>query len=233
MRECAVPDGTASRLYQMSALGGSLLYGTLSEAVKQGLGFKQAEDKSLKGFQKYVINEKNAEEISNCLCKMRGAALKLGQLLCSLEDSTLHPIIKRALERTRSFSEKMPNSQVEDCLKVNLGGNWKNKFKHFDIQPIAAASIGQVHQAILKDGRKVAIKIQYPNIENSIDIDLQNFVRVSGALKIFPRSLFLEDMVGTIRKDMKDECNYLIEAQKLKDYKKMVEVELPLSLIHI
>lgn len=110
---------------------------------------------------------------------MRGAALKLGQVLSTMEDSTVPPLIKNALERARANADFLPDDQLVAALKGAYGENWKEPFHEFDMMPIAAASIGQVHQAILKKTKeKVAVKIQYPGIAECVDQDMNNFKRV-------------------------------------------------------
>lgn len=78
--------------------------------------------------------------------------------------------------------------------------------------PFAAASIGQVHEAILKDGLRVAIKMQYTGISSSIDSDLNNFKRIIDLLGIFPRGLYLNEAIDVARNELHWECNYEREA---------------------
>jgi len=126
-----------------------------------------------------VVNENTAEKLADSLCKMRGAALKLGQILSTLEDSFMPPIIKAALERARCEADFLPDDQLLNALIENYGPDWKNIFAEFNFVPIAAASIGQVHEAVLKEnGQKVAVKIQYPGILECVDQDLDNFKRI-------------------------------------------------------
>jgi aarF domain-containing kinase len=82
--------------------------------------------------------------------------------------------IKQALEKARAEANIMPKSQLKKILKKEYGENWKEKFAQFDEKPFAAASIGQVHNALSHKGEKMAIKIQYPGVAESIDSDLNN-----------------------------------------------------------
>lgn len=136
---------------------------------------------------------------------MRGASLKIGQILSNLEDEFIPKSIKAALERARREADIMPHGQVTQILETELGKNWRDYFSTFDLYPIAAASIGQVHQATLKDGTKVAVKIQYPGVANSIDSDFKNFERLIKVLGIFPRGLYLDELINNVRKELHEE----------------------------
>jgi aarF domain-containing kinase len=98
---------------------------------------------------------------------MRGAALKLGQML-SIQDSlgdTIPPQLQTLLERLQNSADFMPTSQMIGVLQQELGSDWRQSFTEFDEQPFAAASIGQVHRARLRDTNDlVAVKIQYPGM---------------------------------------------------------------------
>ncbi|NKX42483.1 AarF/ABC1/UbiB kinase family protein, partial [Rhodobacteraceae bacterium R_SAG2] len=103
---------------------------------------------------------------------MRGAAMKLGQLLSMDAGDILPQEFAVILSRLRAEADFMPPRQLKQVLDQNWGEGWQKQFRRFDVRPIAAASIGQVHRAILPDGRDVAVKVQYPGIAQSIDSDL-------------------------------------------------------------
>ena len=90
---------------------------------------------------------------------MRGAVLKLGQILSTQEAAIVPPVIKEAMEKARSEADIMPVKQVVEILEREYGKDWQKRFREINLYPFAAASIGQVHEAILKDGTKVAMKI--------------------------------------------------------------------------
>ena len=96
---------------------------------------------------------------------MRGAALKIGQMLSIQDETVLPPEIQSALERVRAGADVMPRWQLEKQLTSQLGVDWVKQVAEFDWEPKAAASIGQVHSARLWDGRQVAMKVQYPGRE--------------------------------------------------------------------
>lgn len=90
---------------------------------------------------------------------MRGAALKIGQMLSTMEDRVMPKVLLDSLERARQEADIMPKRQVLRILDKELGANWQEEFREFNLYPFAAASIGQVHEAYLKNGQKVAVKI--------------------------------------------------------------------------
>ncbi len=171
---------------------------------------------------KFAVNRANTERLASYLCKMRGAALKLGQVLSTMEDTVVPPLVKEALEKARSQADIMPRDQLEKCLAKEYGKDWQKRFKSFEMEPIAAASIGQVHRAELPNGKVVVIKLQYPGVADSIDVDLNNFLLVSNALQLFPKAVFLDTMINTVRRELQDECDYIKEATKQIEYKKFV-----------
>ena len=94
-------------------------------------------------------------------------------------------------------------------LEKELGNNWRDHFKEFSEKPFAAASIGQVHFARLKkNGRAVAVKIQYPGVKESIDNDLKNLTRLMQYSGAFPKSMFLDQLIANTRKELFQECDY-------------------------
>lgn len=168
--------------------------------------------KSLKDF---AVTEANAEKLAQALCKMRGAALKIGQAMSMQEDHLLPEPIKKAFKKARQSANIMPQWQLEKILKDSYGENWlEDNFISFDMRPFAAASIGQVHRATMKDGTAVVLKIQYPGVSNSIDSDLDNLKRLMTYTGVFPPTMFLDEFIKNTRIELKEECDYIIEAQK-------------------
>lgn len=122
------------------------------------------------------------------------------------------PIIRDAMEKARSEADIMPLKQVTKNLIREYGANWQNNFREINLYPFAAASIGQVHEAILKDGMRVALKMQYTGISNSIDSDLNNFKRIIDLLGVFPRGLYINEAIDVARNELHWECDYEREA---------------------
>ncbi len=154
---------------------------------------------------------------------MRGAALKLGQML-SIQDS-LSPEISEIMKRVQNSADYMPVYQLHAVLIHVWGSDWKSRFLEFDDIPFAAgrdpppfyllASIGQVHRAILLDGSKVAVKVQYPGVQKSIDSDLDNLMVLLSMGNLLPKGLYLDNTIRVARKELKVECDYVHEAQAM------------------
>jgi aarF domain-containing kinase len=116
------------------------------------------------------------------------------------------------MEKARSEADIMPIKQVVKILEREFGSQWQKKFREINLYPFAAASIGQVHEAIIKDGMRVALKIQYTGVGDSIDSDLNNFRRLVGLFG-FPRGLFLNELIETTRGELYWETDYRREAK--------------------
>lgn len=131
--------------------------------------------------------------------------------------------IKQALEKARAEANIMPKSQLKKILKKEYGTNWKQKFSKFDEKPFAAASIGQVHFAETHSGERMAIKIQYPGVAQSIDSDLNNLKNLFNLFKIFPKGLYIDDLIKNLGNELRMECNYIEEAEKQRHFKEMFQ----------
>jgi len=205
MRQRAVPSTPLQRVLGFGSLAAGLAWGTFAESVRRtGSGNG--------GFRSAAMSDANAERLASALSGMRGAALKLGQMLSIQDESVLPAPLSRALERVRSNADMMPTRQLESVMKAELGEDWRSKFDEFDDTPIAAASIGQVHKGFLKDGRKVAVKVQYPGVADSIDSDIRNLQRLLSFGNFLPPGLFIDEIVQVAKEELTRECDYEQEA---------------------
>ncbi len=173
---------TSSRLGRMTLLGklaGGIAGNMLSEGARQLAQGHRPRISDL------LLTPANAQKLSDRLSEMRGAAMKVGQLLSMDSGHLLSPQLSSLLAQLREDAHQMPLGQVATVLEKSWGANWDAQFSRFSFTPLAAASIGQVHEAVLKDGRRVAVKIQYPGIRRSIDSDVDNvasLLRLSSAI---------------------------------------------------
>lgn len=156
-------------------------------------------------------------------CMFLGAALKIGQILSIQDETVVSPTLAKALERVRKSADFMPSWQVEQVMRNELGEFWRNKFAEFDEKPFAAASIGQVHWGKTIDGQEVAIKIQYPGVAKGIESDIDNLV---GAIKIwdvFPKGMFLDNLINVAKRELAWEVDYIREAECTRKFRKLLE----------
>jgi aarF domain-containing kinase len=169
LRESRVPSSRFGRIWQYAGLGTSMALGAVGEGLRRATGSAASTTGSL------MLSPGNLEILVAKLSRMRGAALKLGQMISFQDIKMLPPAIHDVLQRVQDSADYMPASQRNQVLTSNLGENWRDLFESFEDVPIAAASIGQVHKAVLKStGQEVAVKVQYPGVANSIDSDLNN-----------------------------------------------------------
>src|SRR4051812_17988259 len=117
---------------------------------------------------------KTAEDVAATLGNMKGALMKLGQIASFVDDGLPEPV-RAALEQLQADAPPMSAELTADVVERELGAAPEKMFAEWDPQPIAAASIGQVHRAITHDGVAVAVKVQYPGIEAAIRADLDSF----------------------------------------------------------
>jgi predicted unusual protein kinase regulating ubiquinone biosynthesis (AarF/ABC1/UbiB family) len=149
---------------------------------------------------------------------MRGAAMKVGQLLSMDSGQLLPPQLGELLARLREDAHAMPLGQVAAVLKDAWGTGWENQFSRFSFTPLAAASIGQVHEAVLKDGRRLAVKIQYPGIRESIDSDVDNVATLLRLSNLVPEAMDLQPLLDEAKSQLHAEADYLREASALERF---------------
>jgi predicted unusual protein kinase regulating ubiquinone biosynthesis (AarF/ABC1/UbiB family) len=158
-----------------------------------------------------------ARELVNQLGHMRGAAMKIGQVLSTV-DFTAIPAsereeFKRTLAALRDDVPPLPFSKVERLVRSELGGPVSQHFAEFDEQAFAAASIGQVHRAVTADGRRVAVKVQYPGIAEAVETDLRNLQMLLPLVKRLAPGLDVQALAAELRERIGEELDYEIEAQ--------------------
>ncbi|KAK7133780.1 hypothetical protein R3I94_015597 [Phoxinus phoxinus] len=223
-RERKVPVTRLGRLANFGGLAVGLGIGALAEVAKKSLRSEEKNgDKKAVLDQSPFLSEANAERIVRTLCKVRGAALKLGQMLSIQDDAFINPQLAKIFERVRQSADFMPIKQMTKALSQDLGPNWRDKLDLFEDRPFAAASIGQVHLAKMKDGREVAMKIQYPGVAQSINSDVNNLMTVLSMSNALPEGLFPEHLIEVMRRELALECDYIREAQCARKFKELLK----------
>src|SRR6266568_2386252 len=161
------------------------------------------------------IQQRTAEQIFRVLGELKGGAMKFGQAL-SIFEAALPPEIagpyRATLTRLQESAPPLPAGTVHRVLVQDLGPGWQSKFADFDDKPAAAASIGQVHRGVWKDGRKVAIKIQYPGAARALLNDFAQLSRVARLFSVLMPGLEVKPLLDELRARIAEELDYVLEA---------------------
>jgi predicted unusual protein kinase regulating ubiquinone biosynthesis (AarF/ABC1/UbiB family) len=161
------------------------------------------------------IQQRTAEQIFRVLGELKGGAMKMGQAL-SIFEAALPPEIagpyRATLTRLQESAPPLPARTVHQVLQSDLGENWRDNFAEFDDRPVAAASIGQVHAATWRDGRRVAVKIQYPGAGNAIINDFAQLSRIGRLFGVLMPGLDVKPLLDELKARVAEELDYELEA---------------------
>jgi predicted unusual protein kinase regulating ubiquinone biosynthesis (AarF/ABC1/UbiB family) len=154
---------------------------------------------------------RTAEDVAATLGTMKGVMMKLGQMASYVHDG-LSPEARRTLSRLQDSVPPMSPQLAAGVIRSEFGGEPDEIFQEWDPEPIAAASIGQVHRAITRDGRPVAVKVQYPGIAETITADLGNVAMLRRVLRIIAPNQDVASLVTELRERITEELDYSREA---------------------
>lgn len=211
-----VPSARLSRLASFGQLAGGIAGGMIAEGARRLASGERPRMADL------LLTPGNALRVTEQLSRLRGAAMKLGQMISLDAGDVLPAELTAIMARLRDAAHFMPPAQLNRVLINEWGNDWRRRFAHFDATPIAAASIGQVHRATLPDGRLLAIKVQYPGVAASIDADVDNvatLLRVSGLL---PPTLNIAPLLAEAKRQLHEEANYQREAAQMRRYRDLL-----------
>ncbi|AEA23369.1 MULTISPECIES: ABC1 kinase family protein [Pseudonocardia] len=164
---------------------------------------------------------KSAEQLFAVLGELKGGAMKFGQALSVFEAAVPEELAgpyREALTKLQSAAPPMPFADVERMLAEQFGRNWPSRFQEFDETPAAAASIGQVHRAVWRDGRDVAVKVQYPGAEEAVLSDLRQLSRMSRLLQPLAPGMEIKPLIEEMRERMVEELDYRDEADNQRKF---------------
>ena len=158
-----------------------------------------------------------ARELVEQLGQMRGAAMKVGQVLSTIDFTALpedeRENFKQTLAKLRDDVPPLPFKRLEKLLREELGENPASVFAEFEEEAFAAASIGQVHRAVTREGRAVAVKVQYPGVAEAVDTDLRNLTLLLPLVKRLAPGLDVKAVYAELRERIAEELDYELEAQ--------------------
>lgn len=207
-----VPSGRLARLGVFGRLAGSVAGGMAAEGARRLVAGQRPRASEM------LLTPGNIGRLADQLSHLRGAAMKLGQMVSMDAGEFLPPELADIMARLRSNAHRMPPAQLNEVLSRAWGKDWRSRFQLFEATPIAAASIGQVHRARTRDGRLLAVKVQYPGVAKSIDADVDNvatLLRVSGLL---PRELDVAPLLAEAKRQLNEEADYRREGEQLRRF---------------
>ncbi|HVM54874.1 MAG TPA: AarF/ABC1/UbiB kinase family protein [Acidimicrobiales bacterium] len=160
---------------------------------------------------------RTAEDVAKELGNMKGAIMKAGQMFSFIAEG-LPPEARAALATLQADVPPMAPTLAEQVVREELGADPDRLFLDWNPEPVAAASIGQVHKAVLRDGREVAVKVQYPGVDRAIKGDLDNAELLYGLFSQFAmKNMDVKGIVDELRDRMGDELDYRIEARNQQE----------------
>jgi predicted unusual protein kinase regulating ubiquinone biosynthesis (AarF/ABC1/UbiB family) len=212
-----VPSGRLERAARWGMLTGGMAAGFVGEGVRRvasGASF---------GYSELVFNDANARRLLKSLGRMRGAAMKLGQALSMELEGLVPPAFTEILAALQASGNTMTDVQLHRVLGQAWGKGWRDRFAEFDETPFAAASIGQVHRARTKNGRTLAVKVQFPGVSESIGADLGNLATLLAATGVVPAGYDLKPLLAQLRTQLEGETDYRREGENLARYADLLE----------
>jgi predicted unusual protein kinase regulating ubiquinone biosynthesis (AarF/ABC1/UbiB family) len=207
-----VPSGRFERMLRFGGMATGIAGGMMLDGVMQLATGKRPTIGEL------LMTPANALKVTLQLGQMRGAAMKLGQMISMDAGDLLPPELSDILGRLRADAQHMPQEQLDIVLAKNWGKGWRSRFSHFEDVPIAAASIGQVHRATAIDGRDLAIKVQYPGVRKSIDSDVDNVATLLRLSNLLPQSLDIGPVLEETKRQLHEEADYIREGDYLQRF---------------
>jgi len=214
-----VPQTRLGRIARIGLAAGELAVGAAAEGLRR---FALGEPADLGSA---LLSGPNARRLATRLARLRGAAMKIGQLVSLQGQDILPPEFAQAFAVLRAQATPMPAQQLRGVLGREYGKGWERRFATFDYETIAAASIGQVHRATTPDGRDLALKIQYPGVARSISSDIDNVAALLRLFNLLPLDLDVAGIAAEAKRQLAQEADYVSESRLLERYTRLVADE--------
>jgi len=179
------------------------------------------------------IQEKTAEQLFKVLGELKGGAMKFGQALSVFEAALPEEIAKpyrETLTKLQESAPPLPTRVVHKVLAKELGEDWRDNFSSFEDVATASASIGQVHKAQWKDGRAVAVKIQYPGAAEALISDLNQIQRFAKIFQLVMPGLEMKPLLEELRSRIIEEVDYRYEAQAQETYARVYDGDADIAI---
>ena len=170
------------------------------------------------------VQQRTAEQLFSVLGQLKGGAMKFGQALSVFEAAMPEELARpyrEALTKLQEAAPPLPAATVHRVLTEQLGPRWRTRFVDFDDRPVAAASIGQVHKAVWKAGRRpVAVKVQYPGAGDALVADLNQLARLAGLFRLLQPGLDVKPLVTELKARITEELDYKLEGAAQRAFAK-------------
>jgi predicted unusual protein kinase regulating ubiquinone biosynthesis (AarF/ABC1/UbiB family) len=216
----AEKDIKGSRIRRAASMTGAAAGVAAREATARAIRLGSSGDSDTRRAAASRQQLKSAETLVKVLGGMRGAAMKVGQTLSAVDlglvPEEIRPQFQEILSSLQQDAEPVPFASIKEVIEEDLEAPLRESFADFEETPIAAASIGQVHRAVLEDGRDVAVKVQYPGIAEAIHADMQNLRLGLKLLNVIAPGIDTGAIADEIRERIRDELDYELEAQNHK-----------------
>lgn len=214
-----LPRQPLARLGGLAAVAGRIAGSVLVHGARQWAQGQKPKAREL------LLTPANLMRVSDKLAQLRGAAMKVGQLLSMDAGDLLPAELTEILARLRSNANPMLPKELALVLRTELGEDWQQHFSQFTFVPMAAASIGQVHLAHHDNGQKLAVKVQYPGIRQSIDSDVDNVAMLLKLSGLVPQGFDYSSVLAEAKTQLHQEADYLQEAAYLQRYQALLAAD--------
>lgn len=212
-RQRPVPAGRVARIGTFGRLVGGVAGGMVAEGARRLASGESISPRDL------ILTPGNVQRLTDRLSHLRGAAMKMGQMISLDAGDFLPPELSKILATLRDQANFMPTRQLDQMLKAGWGPDWRKQFRWFNPRPIAAASIGQVHKALTRDGEELAIKVQYPGVAKSIDSDVDNVMTLLRIAGFAPPELEMDKLLAAAKQQLHEEADYQREGAQMAMYR--------------
>lgn len=182
------------------------------------------------------MQQRTAEQLFRVLGELKGGAMKLGQAMSVFEAALPEEVAapyRAMLTKLQESAPPMPAESIHAILREELGEDWRDRFLEFNDKPAAAASIGQVHKAVWRDGRTVAVKVQYPGADKALIADLNQMLRMGKLFSGLVPGLEIKPLLEELRDRAVEELDYLLESESQRTFAVAYEGDPDFHIPHV